>query len=92
MNEHDRTTLDIAVLAVPVSEYLKKHGIISVFLSDSKGVQMNAETFLRVFPEHTVIEYKGEYGTGHMGEAVYNGQKFFALLTEDTLEEMEGKK
>ena len=83
MREHfDETALECAVTIMPTLRFCRKRGIISFFSADTEGfgIQVLKKDFFRMFPEYTVEQIEGDR---EQAVAIYEGQRFFTMLTED---------
>lgn len=89
MREHfDETALECAVTIMPTIRFCRKRGIISFFSADTEGfgIQVLKPDFMRMFPEYTVEKIDGGR---EQAVAVFEGQRFFTMLTEDDFKEDE---
>lgn len=89
MRDHfDETALECAVTIMPTLRYCRKKGIISFFSADTEGfgIQVLKDAFFRMFTEYTVEQIEGGR---EQAVAVYEGQRFFTMLTEDDFKEDE---
>lgn len=84
----DLTAVEVATMIVPCIRFCRKHGIISFYSVDTPGfgVQVNKKDFLRIFTEYTVEKIEGNR---EQAVAVVNGIRFFALLTEESYEDVQ---
>lgn len=82
MDHFDQTAIEIAVTITPCLRFCRKHGIISFFSMDNPemGIQVMKKDFLRMFPKYTIEKLEGDR---EQAVAIVDGQRFFALLTED---------
>lgn len=91
-NNENEAILDIMADCANLYRFLYQRGLLSMMLCDSKesGIHLTKKGFLRYFPEYEIVTYSAEGGkVGHMGRAHHNGEQFFCLLDNETLEEME---
>ena len=84
----ENTTLNIMLDLIPIYEYCRKHGLLSVVMHETFGLHMMEQDFRRFFPEHEIEFYTDSRGEpARRGYAYYKGQRFFALLDYEPYKE-----
>lgn len=86
----ENTTLNLMLDLIPLYEYLHTHGLLSLTLHGTLGIQLRNRDFLRYFPDHGIAFYTDSEGKpAKEGYAIYKGQRFFALLDYEPYKEEE---
>ena len=84
----DETALECAVTIMPTLRFCRKRGIISFFSADTEGfgIQVMKKDFMRMFPEYQIEQIPGNR---EQAVSIYQGQRFFTMLTEDDDEDVQ---